>query len=164
MSDLEKAERSHCWRLSTVLPLTVALPNMRICYLAYSLIAFAVLGNVQANQPSLDNAPIARTMNGSYKGIYLAQYNQDLFLGLPYAHPPIETRRFRHPAHLTTNWTGERPATKYAFVRTCSGLNLTSQSQFSTRLTAAGMHRLRGRPERLPPERGLSLLGRDSAS
>ncbi|KJK63148.1 Carboxylesterase family protein [Aspergillus parasiticus SU-1] len=88
---------------------------MRICYLAYSFIAFALSGDVQAFQAPLDNYPVARTTNGSYKGIYLPHYNQDLFLGVPYAHPPIETLRFRNPAHITTNWTGERPATKYAF-------------------------------------------------
>ncbi|KAL4739964.1 Alpha/Beta hydrolase protein [Aspergillus similis] len=85
---------------------------MRVLYLACSLAAFALTGEAQA---SLQYSPVAETTNGSYKGVYLPQYHQDLFLGIPFAQPPLETRRFRNPESLTTGWIGERPATKYAF-------------------------------------------------
>lgn len=86
---------------------------MRTLYLACSLAAFAITGETQA---SPQYSPVAETINGSYKGVYLPQYDQDLFLGIPFAQPPLETRRFRDREPLTTDWTGERPATKYAFV------------------------------------------------
>ncbi|KAL4819912.1 Alpha/Beta hydrolase protein [Aspergillus spinulosporus] len=85
---------------------------MRVLYIAISLAAFAITGKTQA---SLQYSPVAETTNGSYKGVYLPQYDQDLFLGIFFAQPPLETRRFRGPESLTTDWTGERPATKYAF-------------------------------------------------
>ena len=91
---------------------------MKASYLAYLLGCFALSRAVQASQDSLISFPVGRSINGSYKGIYLSKYNQDLFLGVPYAQPPLETRRFRDPQPLTATWIGERPATKYAFVRT----------------------------------------------
>ncbi|OJK02599.1 hypothetical protein ASPACDRAFT_50157 [Aspergillus aculeatus ATCC 16872] len=61
------------------------------------------------------NPPTAETLNGTYRGEYLPEYQQDLFLGIPFARPPLEHRRFANPESLNTAWTGARPATKYAF-------------------------------------------------
>ncbi|RAH80132.1 alpha/beta-hydrolase [Aspergillus japonicus CBS 114.51] len=59
--------------------------------------------------------PTAKTLNGTYRGQYLSEYQQDLFLGIPFARPPLEDRRFANPESLNALWTGARPATKYAF-------------------------------------------------
>ncbi|PYH77459.1 alpha/beta-hydrolase [Aspergillus uvarum CBS 121591] len=61
------------------------------------------------------NPPTAETLNGTYLGEYLPEYQQDLFLGIPFARPPLEHRRFANPESLSTSWTGARPATQYAF-------------------------------------------------
>jgi hypothetical protein len=63
-------------------------------------------------------APTAKTVNGSYYGVYSAPYNQDLFLGIPFAKPPISNLRFANPEHLDFAWEGDLPATGYAFVST----------------------------------------------
>jgi carboxylesterase type B len=34
-------------------------------------------------------APTAKTKNGTYEGFHVASYNQDLFLGIPYAQRPV---------------------------------------------------------------------------
>ncbi|KIY48520.1 alpha/beta-hydrolase, partial [Fistulina hepatica ATCC 64428] len=53
--------------------------------------------------------------NGSYYGTHHSSFNQDFFLGIPFAKPPIEQLRFRNPESLNTTWTGVRPATNYAW-------------------------------------------------
>ncbi|KIY48513.1 alpha/beta-hydrolase [Fistulina hepatica ATCC 64428] len=53
--------------------------------------------------------------NGSYYGTHHSGFNQDFFLGIPFAKPPIGQLRFRNPESLNTTWTGVRPATYYAW-------------------------------------------------
>jgi hypothetical protein len=43
--------------------------------------------------------------NGSYYGVYQETYDQDLFLGMPYAQPPVGDLRFRNRAPLDSTWT-----------------------------------------------------------
>ncbi|KAK3945319.1 hypothetical protein QBC46DRAFT_455519 [Diplogelasinospora grovesii] len=50
---------------------------------------------------------VATAKNGSYSGTYSRQWNQDYFLGLPYA------QRFSVAQPLNTTWTDVRPATQY---------------------------------------------------
>lgn len=44
-----------------------------------------------------DDAPFARTSNGTVCGIELPTFNQKAFLGVPYAQPPVGDLRLRHP-------------------------------------------------------------------
>ncbi|CAD0042753.1 unnamed protein product [Aureobasidium pullulans] len=60
-------------------------------------------------------APVVNLKNGSYYGVHNSQYNQDFFLGVPFAQPPIEQLRFANPETLNLSWTGALPATNYAF-------------------------------------------------
>lgn len=58
--------------------------------------------------------PTATAKNGTYVGAYSSTYNQDYFLGVPFAQPPLEDLRFRNPVSLNETWTGTRPAALYA--------------------------------------------------
>jgi len=57
------------------------------------------------------NIPTARTPNGTYAGTYLPGFDQELFIGIPYAQPPVSDLRYRLPQALNTTWTGTRNAT-----------------------------------------------------
>ncbi|KAF4470782.1 triacylglycerol lipase II precursor [Fusarium albosuccineum] len=61
----------------------------------------------------LPNSPIVKLQNGSYHGSHNSAYNQDYFLGMPYAQPPLDNLRFRHPQPLNSSWSGLRNATEY---------------------------------------------------
>jgi carboxylesterase type B len=54
--------------------------------------------------------PLAGTINGTYVGSHDAIHGVDLFLGVPYAQPPIEFLRFQVPQHLNTSWGGRKKA------------------------------------------------------
>lgn len=61
-------------------------------------------------------APTASVKNGTYVGRYLSQgWDQDLFLGIPYAQPPVGDLRFRWPQSLNSSFEGQRAATEYGY-------------------------------------------------
>lgn len=66
------------------------------------------------NPGHVGDAPTVTLRNGSYFGIHLENYGQDIFLGIPYAQPPVGDLRLRIPASLNTSWTGVRNATEYS--------------------------------------------------
>ncbi|KAF5667619.1 triacylglycerol lipase II [Fusarium heterosporum] len=61
--------------------------------------------------PEAGSAPIVTVRNGTYAGVYNSQYNQDYFLGVPFAQPP---ERFSVAQGLNASWEGVRQATKYS--------------------------------------------------
>lgn len=60
-------------------------------------------------------APVATTQNGTYRGRYLDGWNQDVFLGMPYAQPPLGDLRFRWPQSINTSFDGIRDASAYGY-------------------------------------------------
>ncbi|KAF9875174.1 carboxylesterase family protein [Colletotrichum karsti] len=58
--------------------------------------------------------PTAKTLNGTYEGSHLSAYQQDVFLGIPYAQAPVGDLRFRAPESLNATWPATRPATEYS--------------------------------------------------
>ncbi|KAK8218017.1 Alpha/Beta hydrolase protein [Phyllosticta capitalensis] len=60
------------------------------------------------------DAPTASTKNGTYVGVHSAEYNQDFFLGVPFAQPPVGDLRFRIAQSLNSSWTGTHEATAYS--------------------------------------------------
>ncbi|KAJ5101220.1 carboxylesterase family protein-like protein [Penicillium angulare] len=63
---------------------------------------------------ALSTAPVVTVKNGSYFGTYSETYDEDIFLGIPFANPPLQDLRYRNPVSLNETWTGQRPATNYA--------------------------------------------------
>lgn len=59
-------------------------------------------------------APTAKVKNGTYVGVHSAEYNEDFFLGIPFAQPPVGDLRYRVPQPLNTTWKGKRSATEYS--------------------------------------------------
>lgn len=58
-------------------------------------------------------APTVTLKNGSYYGVHSSVYDQDFFLGMPFAQPPLGDLRLRQPQSLNSTWAGARNATVY---------------------------------------------------
>ncbi|KAK8019136.1 hypothetical protein PG990_004274 [Apiospora arundinis] len=61
----------------------------------------------------VDPAPRAQTINGTYEGLHLPDWDQDAFLGMPFAQPPIGPLRWRWPQSINASFAGVRNATAY---------------------------------------------------
>ncbi|OAL56811.1 alpha/beta-hydrolase [Pyrenochaeta sp. DS3sAY3a] len=57
--------------------------------------------------------PTVTVLNGTYEGLYLPTFDQDIFLGIPYAQNTGGQNRFRIPQSLNTTWNGTRTAKQY---------------------------------------------------
>jgi hypothetical protein len=66
-----------------------------------------------AAAPSKVKAPTAHLKNGTVSGLYSPAYNQDYFLGLPFAQPPVGNLRFKQAQPLNSTWKGIRDAKEY---------------------------------------------------
>lgn len=58
--------------------------------------------------------PFVKVLNGSYSGLHLPQFSQDVFLGIPYAQDTGGPNRFRIPQPLDTSWSGTHDAKQYS--------------------------------------------------
>ena len=66
-------------------------------------------------QKPLTGLPTARVRNGTYNGIQNGHYDQDLFLGVPFAQAPVGHLRLQVPQSLNQSWTELRNATQYGY-------------------------------------------------
>ena len=71
-------------------------------------------------------APIVDLSNGTYRGTYNQHYHQDLFLGMPYAQPPVGSLRFSSPKALDKAWKGHRDAKEFGWM--CIGYGSDTQN------------------------------------
>ncbi|KAK3292126.1 Alpha/Beta hydrolase protein [Chaetomium fimeti] len=90
---------------------STSLLGAGLCWLAS--MADALPSHVFQNSTA---PPVVAVKNGSYAGIHSAEYNQDFFLGMPYAQV---APRFTVSQHLNSSWEGVRNATVYP--RHCIG-------------------------------------------
>jgi hypothetical protein len=97
---------------------------MHLFALKTALVIAAGLGLSQGASHSRDlpqddvqsDAPCARLANGTYVGVRNDQYAQDLFLGIPYAQPPVGALRFASPQGLNEVFEEPRLATEYGLM------------------------------------------------
>ncbi|KAH7014480.1 Alpha/Beta hydrolase protein [Microdochium trichocladiopsis] len=84
--------------------------------LASALAGLATFGSSTAilSTRRHDADPTVQIKNGTYRGVHSAQYNQDFFLGIPYAQPPVGNLRFRQAHSLNETWDGVRDAVEYS--------------------------------------------------
>lgn len=71
------------------------------------VVLFTVLKSVSAGA-----SPTATLKNGTYEGLYVDSLHQDLFLGIPYAQPPVGDLRLRNPVSLNQTF-GTKQAITY---------------------------------------------------
>ncbi|KAI1261886.1 lipase [Xylariaceae sp. FL1019] len=64
---------------------------------------------------SNSTGPTANTLNGTFEGRYVPEWEQDVFLGMPYAQPPIGPLRYRWPQHINESFDGTQNATQYGY-------------------------------------------------
>ncbi|KAK1580027.1 carboxylesterase [Colletotrichum navitas] len=79
----------------------------RLCYLLAA--ASACLGAAAAREPT------AQVTNGTYRGRHLSEWDQDVFLGVPFAQPPVGQLRYRWPQSLNSSFDGVRDATQQGY-------------------------------------------------
>lgn len=103
--------------------------------------------------------PNATTLNGTYVGVYNAEYDQDFFLGVPYAQPPLGELRFANPRSLNASFEGSRNATEYSDECVGYGVSPSIYSTPDLGLTS----RWPDRPMGIHCERGLFVSERHPA-
>ena len=85
-----------------------------ICLTGFVIcLCLAVSSRANFNRHS-SGLPTAKARNGTYQGVHSPEYDQDFFLGIPYAQPPVGDLRFKTPAPLTNTWNDLREATQYS--------------------------------------------------
>ncbi|KAH6951729.1 hypothetical protein HG530_014898 [Fusarium avenaceum] len=70
--------------------------------------------------------PTVQLANGTYKGKHSKEFNHDLFLGMPYAQPPVGSLRFSSPKALDEAWKKPRNATEFGWM--CIGYGSDTQA------------------------------------
>ncbi|KAH7348648.1 triacylglycerol lipase [Rhexocercosporidium sp. MPI-PUGE-AT-0058] len=76
--------------------------------LPLSILAFSTLSFAQ------DTPPTVKVLNGTYSGTHSSTFNQDYFLGIPFAQPPVGDLRFRQAQSLNVTFDETRNATEYS--------------------------------------------------
>jgi hypothetical protein len=93
-----------------LLAITPAPPSQLLIMLRNTVLATALVGLASCGS----STPTVTVKNGTYIGAHSAKYDQDYFLGMPYAQPPTGGLRFRNPVGLNATWNDTRPATQYS--------------------------------------------------
>jgi hypothetical protein len=114
-------------RISQIYSLTSPIMH-RFIFISASLVAYSQIANAGTIPASSCGAPTATTLNGTWSGYHNSFYNEDYFLGIPYAQPPTGNLRYAAPQSLNASWTGVKNATQYGYE--CVGYGVSLESFF----------------------------------
>lgn len=67
----------------------------------------------ESNSDAVPCTPSVDLSNGTYLGVSNEHYQQEFFLGIPYAQPPTGSLRFAAPQPLDESWDEPRDASEY---------------------------------------------------
>lgn len=84
-------------------------------FLTSSAVLYSMAVFAGTTPTSSCGAPSAVTLNGTFSGYHNPFYNEDFFLGIPFARPPTGNLRYAAPQSLNTSWTGVKNATEYGY-------------------------------------------------
>ena len=82
--------------------------------LALVLLHAVVTTSLSSRRLPSSVVPTVNVKNGTISGLHLSTYNQDLFLGVPFAQPPVDELRFRNPQSINSSYDTTIEATEYA--------------------------------------------------
>lgn len=87
-------------------------------WIALSACASAALAAPYSTPPKQHDGhgygePTVTIKNGTLEGRYSPEYDQDFFLGVPYAQPPVGPLRFRTPKSLNATWDAPLSVKEY---------------------------------------------------
>ncbi|KAF2493637.1 alpha/beta-hydrolase [Lophium mytilinum] len=68
-----------------------------------------------------EQQPVVNTPLGTLGGLHLPKFDQDAFLGIPYALPPTKQLRFARPQPYNVTWKGVKDVTSYG--KSCYGMS-----------------------------------------
>nr|AEZ66630.1 putative esterase [Wickerhamomyces anomalus] len=93
------------------------------------LLVFAclVISHPVMKRDDLSSSPIVHVKNGSIQGQVIERFNQDAYLGIPYAQPPLGSLRFVSPQSLNQSWSDVKTFDTYGPSCFASGSNQSSQ-------------------------------------
>lgn len=57
------------------------------------------------------DSPLVHVRNGTLRGLALPEFDEELFLGVPFAEPPLGDLRLRRPIPYQSSWHDARDAT-----------------------------------------------------
>ena len=103
--------------------------NMRSLLVASGLAAWSslVLGASIPYSRRPYGAPTVTIKNGTIQGVHSSTYNEDFFLGVPFAQPPTGELRYRLPQSIDKTFNGTLQTTEYA--PECYGYGVSASNQ-----------------------------------
>ncbi|KAL4905960.1 hypothetical protein BDW74DRAFT_184917 [Aspergillus multicolor] len=81
-------------------------------------LCLALAATVLARTNQEPTGPTVETQNGTVVGRYVESYNQEQFLGIPFAQPPVGNLRFNLPQPVNDSWDTPFDAREYGTVCT----------------------------------------------
>lgn len=93
----------------TKMAITMKLPFVS------TLLYFLSFAHVAESTSLNSSTPSVTVKNGTYIGKFVSEWQQDQFLGIPFAIPPLGPLRFAWPQSLNSSFTGVKKAIQYGY-------------------------------------------------